>query len=30
MAGPEPWPMLMLTWLGGGAMQLALGLAREV
>jgi hypothetical protein len=29
-AGPEPWPMLMVTWLGGGPIQLALGLAREL
>jgi hypothetical protein len=30
LAGPEPWPMLMLTLLGGGAIQPALGLAREL
>ena len=27
-AGPESWPMLMVTRLGGGAIQPALGLAR--
>src|SRR6266851_5934733 len=30
LAGPEPWPMLMLTLTGGGAIQPALGLAREL
>jgi hypothetical protein len=29
LAGPESWPMLMVIWLGGGTIQLALGLARE-
>src|SRR5260370_1200635 len=30
LAGPESWPTLMVILLGGGAIQLALGLAREV